>query len=133
MLDRIVVRGVGLSALAATAALLTAATRTTRGPHGAVAPLAGGDAAVVGTATLKVRNDALTRRVVYVTMDGKRQRLGVANAGATTDFTVPRSYVAGRPSVRFMTDPYGGAPLDESQRMHVIARDTLQMVILPGR
>lgn len=133
MLDRIFVRGGVLSALGITATLLMAATRNNALPHGAVAALAGHNAALVGTATLKVRNDALTRRVVYVAMDGKRQRLGVARAGATTDLAVPQRYVAGRASVRFLTDPYGGSPLAESQRMHVIAHDTLSMVILPGR
>ncbi len=132
MLDRIVVRGGALSALAVSAALLMTATRSTSAPLGAVVPLAGRHRGVVGTATLNVRNDALSRRVVYVIMAGQRRRLGVAGPGATADFTVPRRYVAGRPSVRFLTDPYGGAPLDESQRMQVMADDTLQMVILPG-
>ena len=117
MSDRIAVRGGVLSALAITAALLMAATRITPVP---------------GTATLKVQNDALSRRLVYVTMAGQRRWLGVASAGATTDFTVPRRYVAGRPSVRFVTTPYGGSPLDDSQRMQIIADDTLRMVILPG-
>jgi hypothetical protein len=127
MLDRIVVRGGALSALAVSAALLMAATR------GTAAPLTGHHTAMVGTTTVKVQNDALSGRLVYLTMDGQRHWLGVAGPGATTDFTVPRRYVAGRPSVRFLADPRGGAPLDESQRMQLIAGDSVRMVILPGR
>ncbi len=129
MLSRITSRGAVLSTLAITVALLTAASRPAVAPHNTVAPRAPGDTAVVKTATLQVQNNALSGRTVYVTMGGVSQRLGTATAASTTDFTIPRVYVNGSNSIRFITNRFAGSRREESQRMQVFPGDTLDLVI----
>ncbi len=129
MLNRITSRGAALSTLAITVALLTAASRPAFAPRNTVAPPSARDTATVKTATLQVQNNALSGRTVYVTMGGVTQRLGTATAASTTDFTIPRVYVNGSTSIRFITNRFASSIREESQRMQAFPGDTLDLVI----
>lgn len=129
MLDRITSRAAVLSALATAVVMLTAATRGPAAPLANVAPLATKDTAAVKTATLQVKNEALADRVVYVTMDGTRQRLGTADGASTTYFTIPRSFVSAVNTVRFLAHPRFGNTHEESQQMQLFPGDTVDMTI----
>ena len=129
MLSRTTSRGAVLSALAMTVALLTAASRPAAAPRDTVASRAARDTATVNTATLQVQNNALSDRTVYVTMGGVSERLGTATAASTTDFTIPRTYVTGSNSVRFITSRFASSRREESQRMQLFPGDTLDLLI----
>ncbi len=129
MLNRFASRGAVLSAFAMTAALLTAASRPTAAPRDTVAPHPVRDTATAKTATLQVQNNAFSDRTLYVTMGGMSQRLGTATAASTTYFTIPRTYVTGSTSVRFIANKFASFRREESQRMQLFPGDTLQMVI----
>jgi len=129
MLSRSASRGAALSTLAITVALLTAASRRPAAPRANVAPHAVTDTTAVKTATLQVQNNAFSARTVYVTMGGVSERLGTATAASTTDFTIPRTYVTGSNSVRFITNRFASSRSEESQRMQIFPGDTLDLVI----
>ncbi|HEX8726345.1 MAG TPA: hypothetical protein VF737_13240 [Gemmatimonadaceae bacterium] len=93
------------------------------------APLGNG-APRVRTATLRVRNDDIDNRVIYVSLDGLRQRLGIARAAAVTWFTIPATFVAGSPRVRFVAEVLGGVRPTVSQHTQVAAGDTVEMIIM---
>ena len=78
---------------------------------------------------VQVHNYALSRRIIYVTTDGVRRRIGTVAAASTRDLTVPQTYVTGSPMVRFVANLYSGSRREESQRMHLFAGDTVDMVI----
>ena len=80
-------------------------------------------------ATLSVENDAFSDLVIYVATQGTRQRLGIARGLTTTNFEIPRSVVAGSPTVRFLADDIGGSRPEVSQQTNIAPGDTVMMVI----
>jgi hypothetical protein len=92
------------------------------------APL-GGSSPRHDRATLSVENDDFYDRVIFVTMDGTRQRLGIATGATTTYFVIPAPFVLGSPDVRFVADVIGGSRPEVSQRTQVAPGDTVVMMI----
>lgn len=90
----------------------------------------GNGAPRVTTATLRVDNQGIDDRVIYVSLAGLRQRLGIARSEATTHFTIPPTFVTGSPQVRFIAEVLGGIRPAVSQRTQVAAGDTVDMVIM---
>ena len=88
-----------------------------------------GSAPSSAPATLSVENDAFNDLVIYVATQGVRQRLGIARGVATTSFEIPRSFVTGSPTVRFLADDIGGRRPEVSQQINVAPGDTVSMVI----
>lgn len=129
MLDRIRKQSVTVSALVVTVALLTAANRGNAAPTRDTAPSATRDSAAVRTATLQVENDGFSDRIIYVSMDGVRQRLGTARGASTTTFTIPRIYVNQSPAVRFIAEPFASFSREVSRQVYVFPGDTVDMVI----
>ena len=87
-----------------------------------------GSAPSQAPATLSVENDAFNDLVIYVAVDGSRQRLGIAPGLKTTNFTIPRSFVAGS-AVRFLADAISGSRPEVSRQTNVAPGDTVMMVI----
>ncbi|MDE3215091.1 MAG: hypothetical protein KGO03_01760 [Gemmatimonadota bacterium] len=112
-----------LAAVALAGVVAAASGCRTGAPLGTGAPR-------VRTATLSVQNNDIDDRVVYVSLDGLRQRLGIARSAATTYFTIPATFVSGSPQVRFLAEVLGGVRPSVSQRTQVAAGDTVEMVIL---
>ncbi len=79
-------------------------------------------------AILSVENDAFNDLEVFVTMDGSRQRLGLAPGMRTTNFTIPRSFVGGS-TVRFLAHEIAGSRPEVSQQTSVAPGDTVSMII----
>lgn len=111
-----------LSAFAAAALLMASGCRT-------AAPLGNGGPRRE-TATLKVENDDINDRVIYVVMGDIRQRLGIARGVSTTTFTIPATFVVGSPQVRFLANVLGGIHPTVSERAQAAPGDTVEMVIM---
>jgi hypothetical protein len=123
MRGRIPRSGTTLSAIALAGVLAATSACRTGAPMGNGAPRR-------STATVEVQNNDINDRVIYAVRDGMRQRLGIANAAATSYFTIPAAFVLGSPQLRFSAEVLGGTRPAVTERTQVAPGDTVEMVIM---
>ncbi len=82
--------------------------------------------------TLVVRNQAFLEMVIYLlpgSGTSNRVRLGTASSNRDTRFTIPRQYVFGLTTLRFLADPVGSNRTPVSDQIQVSPGDTVTLII----
>jgi hypothetical protein len=84
--------------------------------------------------TLVVRNQSFLEMVIYLLPSSgasNRVRLGNAASNRDTTFTIPRQYVFGLSTLRFLADPIGSNRTPLSDQIQVSPGDRVVIIIPP--
>ncbi len=82
--------------------------------------------------TLRVVNQGFLDRDIYLLVSSQRIRLGTVTGNSTAVLRIPKQYVFGASSLRFIADPIGSNGVAVSEEITVSPGDQVTLTIPPS-
>ena len=82
--------------------------------------------------TVRVVNQGFLDRTIYLVANSQRVRLGQVTGNSTAVLRIPRQYVFGASSLRFIADPIGSNVVPISESISVSPGDQVTLTIPPS-
>lgn len=82
--------------------------------------------------TLRVVNQGYLDRTIYLVENSQRVRLGQVTGNSTMVLRIPKQYVFGASTLRFIADPIGSNAVSISQSITVSPGDQVELMIPPA-